>query len=56
MPSKRWSRRSFLCTAGVLGTAAVAFDPKGLARVEAASQSVAGRTAQDIAADEFYWR
>jgi len=34
----------------------VAFDPKGLERIDAASQSVAGRTAEDIARDEFYWR
>jgi isopenicillin-N epimerase len=56
MPSKTWSRRSFLRTAGVFGTAALALDPRRTARVEAASQSVAHMTPEAVAADEFYWR
>lgn len=48
-----WSRRSFLRSCGVLGLAVAA---GGLERVEAASQSVAGRTPAEVAADEFYWR
>lgn len=56
MKSVKWSRRSFLRTAGAFGAAAVAFDPKGLARIDEASQSMAGRTPEDVAQDEFYWR
>jgi len=53
MLSDNFSRRDFLRSCGVLGIAAAA---GGLDRVEAASQSVAGRTAEEVAADEFYWR
>ena len=56
MKSKMWSRRTFLRTAGAFGTAALAFDPKYLARVEAATQSVANMTPEEVAKDEFYWR
>ena len=56
MPSNPWSRRSFLRTAGVFGTAALALDPRRTARVEAASQSVAHMTPEAVAAEEFYWR
>src|SRR5512137_1541179 len=54
--SGSWSRRSFMRSVGAFGAAAVAFDPKGLARIDEASQSVAGRAVDDIAKDEFYWR
>ncbi|RPI98273.1 MAG: aminotransferase class V-fold PLP-dependent enzyme, partial [Candidatus Aminicenantes bacterium] len=54
--SGSWSRRSFMKSVGAFGAAAVAFDPKGLSRIDEASQSVAGRTAEDVAKDEFYWR
>ncbi|HUT08409.1 MAG TPA: aminotransferase class V-fold PLP-dependent enzyme, partial [Candidatus Latescibacteria bacterium] len=56
MKSKTWSRRTFLRTVGAFGTAAVSFDPRHLARVEAASQSVANMTPEEVAKDEFYWR
>jgi selenocysteine lyase/cysteine desulfurase len=42
--------------AGAVGAAAVGIEAGGLNRVEAAGQSVAGRTPADVAADEFYWR
>src|SRR5512137_730436 len=54
--SGSWSRRSFMRSVGAFGAAAVAFDPKGLARIDEASQSVAGRTPEQVARDEFYWR
>jgi selenocysteine lyase/cysteine desulfurase len=41
---------------GALGAAAFAFKADALERVSAASQSVANRTAADVAKDEFYWR
>src|SRR5512143_3129414 len=53
---KPYSRRSFMKSVGAFGAATVAFDPKGLARIDEASQSVAGRTPQEVAQDEFYWR
>src|SRR5512139_554545 len=56
MKSGSWSRRTFLRTVGAYGAAAVAFDPKGLSRIDEASQSVAGKTPEDVAKDEFYWR
>jgi isopenicillin-N epimerase len=54
--SGSWSRREFMRTVGAFGTATVAFDPMRLARIDEASQSVAGRTPEDVAKDEFYWR
>ncbi|MBE0713249.1 MAG: hypothetical protein IH583_12795, partial [Candidatus Aminicenantes bacterium] len=51
MTSKTWSRRTFLRTAGAFGTAALAFDPKRIARVEAATQSVANMTPEEVAKD-----
>ncbi len=53
MQPDSWSRRAFLRSCGVLGLAAAT---GGLERVEAASQTVAGRTPAEVAADEFYWR
>jgi selenocysteine lyase/cysteine desulfurase len=51
-----WSRRNFMKTVGAMGTAALAFDPKSLPRVEAAGQSVARMTPEEVAKEEFYWR
>jgi len=56
MKSQMWSRRAFLRMAGAAGTAAVAFSAEALERVEAAGQSVAGMTPEEVAKDEFYWR
>ncbi|MFH1940987.1 MAG: aminotransferase class V-fold PLP-dependent enzyme [bacterium] len=56
MKSTKWSRRSFLRAAGGLVPAVYAAKASGLDRVLAASQSVAGRTPEEIAKDEFYWR
>jgi selenocysteine lyase/cysteine desulfurase len=41
---------------GALGTAAAAANGHGLERIEAASQSVADRTPEEVARDEFFWR
>ena len=51
-----WNRRTFMRAVGAFAAAPLAFDPKSLVRVEAATQSVAGRSPEDIAKDEFYWR
>jgi selenocysteine lyase/cysteine desulfurase len=50
------SRRAFLGICGALGTAASVFKADALARVEAAAQAVAGRSPEETAQDEFYWR
>jgi selenocysteine lyase/cysteine desulfurase len=50
------SRRSFLRYCGALGTAAGAARAGGLERVEAATQAVAGRSPEEVAKDEFFWR
>ncbi len=50
------SRRTFLRTAGAVGTTALIVKPRGLDAVLAASASVAGQTPADVAKDEFYWR
>ena len=54
------TRRTFLnrLTRGTIaaGTGLLAFTDDSLARLAAASQSVAGRTPGEIAADESYWR
>jgi selenocysteine lyase/cysteine desulfurase len=42
--------------AGGAGAAAVAFDARALERVVEAGQSMAGKTAEEVARDEFYWR
>src|SRR5512136_2117969 len=49
MKSGTWSRRSFLRSAGVLGTGA-------LDRITAAAQSIADRAPAEVAKDEFFWR
>ncbi len=56
MKSPSWSRRSFLRTVGAAGAVAFSWNAANLERVEAASQSVAGRSPEDVAQDEFYWR
>ena len=56
MRKTQWSRRAFMSSVGAFGAAALAFDPKSLPRVEAAGQSVARMTPEEVAADEFYWR
>ncbi|HXW15019.1 MAG TPA: aminotransferase class V-fold PLP-dependent enzyme [Terriglobia bacterium] len=56
MRPTKWSRRSFLRAAGAAGTVATATRGLNLERVLAASQSVAGRSPEDVAKDEFYWR
>ncbi len=54
------TRRRFLSNvvrSGVAGSAALAaFDDSGLSRVIEASQAVAGRSADEVARDESYWR
>jgi isopenicillin-N epimerase len=50
------SRRTFLRTAGAVGSTALIVKPRGLDEVLAASASVAGQTPADVAKDEFYWR
>jgi isopenicillin-N epimerase len=56
MSPENWSRRDFLRTVGAAGGVAFTWNAANLERVEAASQSVAGRTPEEVAADEFYWR
>ncbi|NJD19217.1 MAG: aminotransferase class V-fold PLP-dependent enzyme [Gemmatimonadetes bacterium] len=51
-----WSRKDFLRAAGAAPAVAFTWNPANLERVQAASQSVAGRSPQDVAQDEFYWR
>ena len=51
------TRRTFLQATGTAGAAALAaFTDSGLERVQAASRSVAAISANDVAADENYWR
>ncbi len=56
MKSPSMSRRSFLGAVGAAGAVAFTWDVANLERVEAASRSVAGRSPEDVAMDEFYWR
>src|SRR5213593_2878500 len=51
-----WSRRGFLRLTGALGTSALVVARNGLAEVQAAGAAVAGRSPEDIAQDELYWR
>jgi len=51
-----WSRRAFLRMFGALGAAAYAAKASCLEHIEAASQAVADRSAEEVAKDEFYWR
>lgn len=50
------SRRGFLRMTGAAGTAAYAAKMTGLEEILAASAQVAGRSPEDVAKDEFYWR
>ena len=51
------TRRTFLQATGTAGAAALAaFTDSGLERVQAASRRVAAISANDVAADENYWR
>ena len=50
------SRRAFLRMTSVAGPAAYAFTSSGLDSLLAASAQVAGRSASDVAQDEFFWR
>ncbi len=50
------SRRAFLRISGAAGTAAYALKTIGIEEVLAASAQVAGRSADEVAQDEFYWR
>jgi isopenicillin-N epimerase len=56
MRSRTWSRRSFLRSAGVLGTGAFVLKAGAIARVAAAAQAVADRTPAEVAKDELFWR
>ena len=56
MRSEMWSRRAFLRMCGAVGTAAATLKAGGLEAIEAASQTIAERTPEDVARDEFYWR
>jgi isopenicillin-N epimerase len=56
-----WSRRTFLRLSGAIGATAWASGSRRatahtLADVEAAGAAVAGRTPEDVAQDELYWR
>ena len=52
-----WSRRAFLRMSGAVGTAAFSTAAyKDVAAIEAASAAQSGRSAEDVAQDEFYWR
>jgi isopenicillin-N epimerase len=50
------SRRSFLRITGAASAATIALKKYGIEEVLAASAQVAGRSAEDVAQDEFYWR
>src|SRR5512139_252749 len=56
MRSTQLNRRGFLRMAGAVGSAAVVMKADGLERVEAATQSVANMTPDEVARDEFFWR
>jgi isopenicillin-N epimerase len=49
------TRRTFLRSTGAVGAAAVVFRPERLAAVADLSQSMAGRSPEDVAKDETYW-
>ena len=56
MKSNTLSRRDFLHKSAAFGVTAYAAKAGGLDMIKAASQSVAGRSPQEVAKDEFYWR
>src|SRR5262245_54798849 len=52
-----WSRRAFLRMSGAIGTAAFATASyRDVEAIQAASSAVSGRTPEDVAQDETYWR
>ena len=51
-----WSRRAFLQNTGVLGASALTARVNGVEAIASAAQSVAGRTPEDVASDEIFWR
>ncbi len=56
MNSATWSRRAFLRVSATFAAAASVFKADALERVEAATQSVADRSPEEVARDEFFWR
>lgn len=51
------NRRTFLRTGGAAGVAGlIAWQDAAQARVQAAAQKVSGRTPEDVAQDEWFWR
>lgn len=56
MKSETLSRRAFLHRSAALGMTAYAAKASGLERIRDASQSVADRSPEDVAKDEFFWR
>ncbi len=56
MKPSELNRRAFLHMAGGVATTASLFGAGAIERAEAAAQSVAGKTPQEVAQDEFYWR
>ena len=50
------NRRSFLRMTGALGAGAFAFGDNSIELVAQASRALGTRTADDVAADESYWR
>jgi len=56
MKSTMWSRRAFLQAAGAAIPAAFAFKADAVERALSASQSVADKTPDEVAKDEFFWR
>jgi selenocysteine lyase/cysteine desulfurase len=56
MKSKTLSRRAFLRKSAALGVTAYAVKASGFDRIAAASQSVANRSPEEVAIDEFFWR
>jgi selenocysteine lyase/cysteine desulfurase len=51
-----WSRRAFLRLTGVLGPSVLAVKRTELEALAQASAAVAGRSPEDVAQDEFFWR
>jgi len=56
MKPSELNRRAFLHMAGGAATTATLFGAGALERVQAAGQSMADKTPQEVARDEFYWR
>ncbi|OGD21494.1 MAG: hypothetical protein A2W03_12045 [Candidatus Aminicenantes bacterium RBG_16_63_16] len=56
MKSTMWSRREFLRAAGAAVPLAFAFEADAVERALSASQSVADKTPEEVAKDEFFWR